>query len=75
RWCCFPQSFHEFLFPVAVFSIAVKTKAIQQCCLTPEAYFDSKEDCVSAATVFDSRQSGVSAAQYFRPKAFFGCRL
>ena len=28
-----------------------------------------------AATPFDLRQGGISAPQFFRPKAFFGCRL
>ena len=31
RWRCFPQSFHEFPFPLAVVSIAVKAETIQQC--------------------------------------------
>ena len=61
-WCFLPQSFHEFLFPLAVLGITIKTATVPQRCLSP-------------AASFDSRQGGISAPQFFRPKAFFGCRL
>ena len=55
------QPFHEFLFPLTVRGIAVKTEAIQQ-------------GGLSAAASFDSEQGRISTPQFFRPKAFFDSR-